>query len=309
MDHRSILSKTAKGISAKPGDKGLNYDGVRVLRLVNGTATLGELRAKFSDLTDARFEKAVAALESNGLVRSLDTMANAQAHAADARALDAQIQEIGQEFLQTLDFTSLKRTVLNAMRSSPGNVTGGAPPAAAAQPAAAPLAVPPDDAAQEAQLAALRTQILSSLQPKVEEELRATLTATLRPAPESAATPDYSGQMQRVLDCLPVAVYQVDLAGKCLYVNAAWTALTGTTVATTVGHPLFTAFAAPDANGIMIFLDRVINGKQAPPAVEANLASHTGTAKRAALRAAPLTDAGGRLIGACGTLHAARPRK
>jgi hypothetical protein len=48
MDANSILAKTAKGIvQAKTEDGDLNYDAVRLLRLVNGKASIAELRLQF----------------------------------------------------------------------------------------------------------------------------------------------------------------------------------------------------------------------------------------------------------------------
>lgn len=197
MDTTSIIAKTAKGIVAIPEDEDLNYDGVRLLRLINGKASIGELRSYFADLTDVRFEKAIATLQRKGLVHALNVNVQAPGDRSEMPGLDAQVRELGQEVLQTLDFSSLEHTLLDAMRSSPAKTDSAAPTATPMQPAATQPAIEaradpnpnakvrPPHKSRPTHEAEIRAQLMSVLRPKVEDELRTTLTSALRPALEA----------------------------------------------------------------------------------------------------------------------------
>ena len=191
MDPTLILTKTAKGIAAaKTENSDLNYDAIRLLRLVNGKANLGELRPQFSDLTDARFLKAMVALQNKGFVRAVGGKVPAPgARVDDVPEVDAQVQQLGQEILQTLDFTKLERKLLDAMRSppsrpadalpaaAPGHSEEGRRAAAVRTGAETATKAQPDAETLEAEL---RAQLAAALRPHVEEELRTSLTDTLR---------------------------------------------------------------------------------------------------------------------------------
>jgi PAS domain S-box-containing protein len=196
MDANSILAKTAKGIvQAKTEDGDLNYDAVRLLRLVNGKASIAELRLQFKDLTDTRFQKAVTTLEEKKLIHILAAHEADTGEYAELRKLDEQVQDLAQEVVQTLDFTKLERGLLSAAQSSPPaagaaktrQANGRKPPPAVPQGAAAharpeteakarPSREPPGSLNAEA-----RAKLVAELRPKVEEELHAKLIAELRP--------------------------------------------------------------------------------------------------------------------------------
>ena len=123
MDTTEIFFKSAKGIMHE-GD-GLHYDAVRLLRLVDGIATVDELRADIQDLSDERFLKAVRALQNQGLVRALShTRARLAIDHCKKLHVEARVREIVQNVLQTLDFTSLDSNLLNATRT--GSAQGAA---------------------------------------------------------------------------------------------------------------------------------------------------------------------------------------
>lgn len=367
MDTTLILTKTAKGIQEAKTEHGdLNYDAVRLLRLVNGEATVGELRPQFSDLSDARFLKAMATLQNKGLVRALAGSVPAPGAPVDVPRADAQIQQLGQEILQTLDFTKLERNLLDAMRSPPSQPGAALPAAApgrsgkgergaAVRPSAEAVAKTQLDAEtheadMRAQLSAtlrphveeesrasltdtlraqiaqdlrrqlvvalrpaleaeIRTKLMAALKPRVELELRAKLKEELAHGPLAPAQPARAGaailalQHQRVLECMREAVFQTDLAGKTIYVNAAWTQFAGYSAGDANGKLLAELFIAEDQRTVATFLDGVVRGGATPPFVEANLARKKNTPRRVEVRAAPLTTVAGDIIGACGTLR------
>lgn len=206
MDPTSILTKTAKGSDrAKIEGSNINYDAVRVLRLVDGKATVAQLRSKFSDLTDSRFQKAAATLHEKKLVEFLAAPEGSAGEHADMSKLDEKSQEIAQEVVLTLDFTKLQRGLLKAVQESPpaaavanaqqpkADKSPAAPPGAATDAKARPSREATDIKAS-AKLAAeqkpkveaeLRAKLLAALRPKIEEELRQKLVAALRPALEA----------------------------------------------------------------------------------------------------------------------------
>jgi PAS domain S-box-containing protein len=213
MDAISILAKTAKGIAHEKTEGGdLNYDAVRLLRIVNGKASVADLRAQFKDLTDTRFQKAVTTLEDKKLIKILAAREAETDEYAELRKLDEQFKDLAQDVLQTLDFSKLERGLLEAVRASPSadgtaqtpQASGRNPPPAVPKGAAAHTC--PDteakarpsrdalDAEPGAKLAAelrspgveeLRAKLTVALRPRIEEELRHKLVAALRPALEA----------------------------------------------------------------------------------------------------------------------------
>ena len=159
MDTTSILTKTAQGMLAAKAEGGdLNYDAVRLLRRVDGKASVGALRAQFADITDTRFEKALAMLEKKSLIRALAPEVQPMAERLDAPKLDAQMHELAQELLQTLDFTTLERKLVEAMRSPQPKPGVAAIPTVPQQPRA-------DQQVAEAEA---RASLMSVLRPQVE---------------------------------------------------------------------------------------------------------------------------------------------
>lgn len=204
MDNTEIYFKTARGIM-HDGD-GLHYDAVRLLRLVDGIATVCELRSKFPDLSDDRFLKAIVTLTRGALVRPLRTAARIQADHSRQPRLDAHVRDITQKVMETLDFTMLDGTKLAAMRNGSAQNAAAAPTAATGQPhaiqPAAPACASHEPAAKlqlapgspEAEtyaklVAALRphveAELRASLRPEIEDELRRQLVVALRPALEA----------------------------------------------------------------------------------------------------------------------------
>jgi stress-induced morphogen len=204
MDNTEIYFKSAKGIMHDADD--LHYDAVRLLRLVDGIASVGELRPKFPDLSDDRFLKAMVTLIRGGLVRPLRTAARIQADHSSKPHIDAHVRDITQKVLETLDFTTLDRKMLDAMRTGSAQNAAAAPTAATGQPRAIQPAEPArvrhepaamvqlapgtPEAETYAQLvAALRphveAELRASLRPEIEDELRRQLVVTLRPALEA----------------------------------------------------------------------------------------------------------------------------
>jgi hypothetical protein len=127
MDTTEIFFKSAAGIMHEADD--LHYDAVRLLRLVDGTATVGVLRSNFSDLSDDRFLKAMAVLRNKGLVRALScTRARLAVEHASKPQVDARVLEVAQEVLQTLDFSKLDSHLLDAMRTGSAQATAAPRP-------------------------------------------------------------------------------------------------------------------------------------------------------------------------------------
>jgi hypothetical protein len=203
MDNTEIYFKSAKGIMHEADD--LHYDAVRLLRMVDGIATVGELRSKFEDLSDDRFLKAMVALHRKDLVRPLRATArHAVDHSRQPR-VDARAREIAQKVLETLDFTMLDSKKLNAMRAGSAQAAtaaSGQPPAI--QPAA-PARVRAEPAAKP-QLAPGRLEaetyakLVAALRPHVEAELRVSLTETLRPEIEDELRRQLVGALRPVLE-------------------------------------------------------------------------------------------------------------
>src|SRR5258706_702315 len=208
MDNTEIYFKSAKGIMHDADD--LHYDAVRLLRLVDGIATVGGLRAKFPDLSDDRFLKAIVTLIRGGLVRPLRTAARIQADHSSKPRFDAHVRDITQKVLETLDFTSLDKKMLDAMRTGSAQNAAAAPTAATGQPRAIRPAEPAgvrDEPTAKLQLAPgtpeaeiyaklvtglrphveaeLRASLMDKLRPEIEDELRRQLVVTLRPALEA----------------------------------------------------------------------------------------------------------------------------
>lgn len=199
MDVTSVLVKTAKGIvQPKAGDGNLNYDAVRVLRQVDGKSSVAQLRAQFTDLTDTRFQKAVKTLEDRKFVQIVTAQEANSAENTELRKLDAKVQDIAQEVVQTLDFTKLERGLLAAAKAAPPAAPaapGAKPRPADARKTAPPVAPqgapaqakPEADAKPRAARAPadtdskIRVKLVTEMRPKVEEEVRAKLTAVLRP--------------------------------------------------------------------------------------------------------------------------------
>ena len=359
IDPHSILSKTTLGLlQAKGGDHGdLNYDAVRLLRLVDGTTSIAELRASFEDLTDTRYEKAVALLARKGLIRILPPYANSAGKSAVTSEFEERVSEVAQECLQTLDFTKLKRELMEAMRTQDLKSTI-APKAAAARETQPPHAAQQKsgtrtqgrhDAKARAEIAAalkpkieaeLRAELMGVLRPKVEEELRHQLVAALRPVLEAeirnklialktrgdqelralsekhaasvtaAAAASEIISHQRLLERIDVAVFQIDADATTVYVNRAWTRLSGHGSEFAVGKPFARFFATPDQRGIESYLNGMVRGKTMPSVLEANLAHKAGYPVRVTMHAAPLAATAGDNVGVCGTLREAdKPRQ
>ena len=376
MDAKSILAKTAKGIvHAKTEGGGLNYDAVRLLRLVNGRASIGELRLQFKDLTETRFQKAVTALEKENLVNTLAAHEAEKPEYAELRKIDEQMQDLPQEVVQTLDFTKLERRLLEAVKT-PAPAAGAAKiePANAQKPQPAVPHTPPEtgtkarqsqqprdalDAEANAKLAAglrpivekeLRAKLLAALRPQIEEELRQKLIAALRPVLEAeiraklttaleprvahelrvrsknqvahaaqeqaprgtdagavaepgAASAAESAPHLRILECIREAVFQTDLAGNGVYVNARWTKLTGYGSDETLRKPFAQFFVPEDQRGVADYLDGIARGTEGPVIFEARVARKVGTPLQVVMRAAPLTTNTGVSTGVCGTLR------
>ena len=352
IDPHSILSKTTLGLlQAKSDDRGdLNYDAVRLLRLVDGTTSIAELRSQFEDLTDTRFEKAVAALARNGLIRMLSPYAEGTDESASAHGADQQMRDVAQECLQTLDFTALKRELMEAMRTQDlkaaaaksAEVRGSKPPEAPLQKAATRTQTRLDAKARAEVAAALRSKVeeelraelKGALRPKVEEELRHQLVAMLRPVLETEirtkltalkaraelevralseqqsarvtphkATTGETVSHRHLLDNIEVAVFQIDGAAKIVYVNRAWSWLSGHSCEIAVGRTFAQFFAAQDQEGVTAYLEGVARGKTTPSVITANLTRKVGAPVRVRLRAAPLGMPGGGAGGLCGTLR------
>ena len=200
MDSNSILAKTAKGTANPKGEGGdLNYDAVRLLRLVNGKSTVAELRAQFTDLTDTRFQKAAAALESKELVNILPARETEAGDDAAAHKLDKQSQDLAQIVVQTLDFTRLKRSLANAVKPSPSaEQSSERKPPPAPEPAA--VKKQPQQALADLPDAVDKTKLEAELRPVVEKELRAKLIAVLRPQIEQELRQKLVAALRPVLE-------------------------------------------------------------------------------------------------------------
>ncbi len=189
MDTTEIFFKSADGIMHEGND--LHHDAVRLLRLVDGVATVGELRSRFSDLSDNRFLTAMVTLQRKGLVRALSrTRVRLAVDHSSKPLVDARAREVAQEVLQTLDFSKLDSDLLDAMRTGSAQAAAAAPTAATRRPPAIQPAPPararPERAAKvQPALGTLEAetyaQLVAALRPHVEAELRVTLTDTLRP--------------------------------------------------------------------------------------------------------------------------------
>ena len=199
MEATSILGKTAKGNDpAKIDGSNLNYDAVRVLRLVDGKASLARLRSKFEDLSDSRFKKAVAVLEERKLIEIVTASTADASEQADMRKLDEKSQEIAQEVVLTLDFTKLQRGLLNAAQSAPAPEAPRVQPAKAGKnPAAAPGTATSTRAGNEAKASA---KLAAELRPKIEAELRASMQAVLRPKIEEELRSKLISALRPVLE-------------------------------------------------------------------------------------------------------------
>lgn len=113
----------------------------------------------------------------------------------ELRKLDAKVQDIAHEVVQTLDFTKLERGMLAAAIAAAPPAAGGNPPPAAPLSAAAPVRPPSEtDSKFKVKLAAelrpkveaeLRAKLAAELRPRIEEELRGKLIAALRPVLEA----------------------------------------------------------------------------------------------------------------------------
>lgn len=76
MDKSTIFSKTAKGMAeSRTGGKNLAREHARVLALVNGKTSIGEL-IESGALLDAKYEPALTALLEHGMVRVFESAKN-----------------------------------------------------------------------------------------------------------------------------------------------------------------------------------------------------------------------------------------
>jgi PAS domain S-box-containing protein len=308
MDVTSVLIKTPKGIvQPKSGDGNLNYDAVRVLRLVDGKSSIAQLRPQFTDLTDTRFQKAIQTLEEKKLVQLVSAQEANSAENTELRKLDAKVQDIAQEVVQTLDFTKLERGMLAAAIAAPPPAAAGKAPTAVGTKPPTPAAPAETDSKIKVKLAAelrpkvemeVRTQLAAELRPKIEEELRGKLIAVLRPVLEaeirsklaialeprvalelrnqmknqSAQAPDASTaaastQYLRLLECMRETVFQTDLAGTSIYLNERWTKISGFSCEETVGKPLAQFFVPEDQGAVAEHIDKVARGDSSVPLI------------------------------------------
>ena len=180
--------------------------------------------------------------------------------------------------------------------------------------------------------AEIRTKLTAALLPRVKQEVLDGLNDQLPPASPAQIQPrqEPSGHaatlrqslqdsvasanvaQQQSLMAMQEAAFQTDLAGKNVYVNQAWTQLTGYSVADTLGRPLAEFFIAEVRRGVAVCLDRVARGRATQSFVEAYLARKAAGPLRVEVHAAPLTTNAGDIIGVCGTLRdagAAQERK
>ena len=343
MDATSILIKTPKGIvQPKSGDANLNYDAVRVLRLVDGKSSIAQLRPQFTDLSDSRFQKAIQTLDEKKLVQLVSAQEANSAENTELRKLDTKVQDIAHEVVQTLDFTKLERGMLAAAIAAPPPAAGAKPPPPAA-PAPPPRPAADTDSKIKVKLATelrpkveaeLRAKLAAEMRPQIEEELRGKLIAVLRPvleaeirsklavaleprvalelrnqmkgqngqAPDAGAVVE-STQYLRLLECIRETVFQTDLAGTVIYLNERWTKISGYSCDEAVRKPLAQFFVPEDQAVVTDHLGKVARGEAVPVILEARLARKGGDPLKIAMRAAPLSAASGPTVGVCGTLR------
>ena len=343
MDATSILIKTPKGIvQPKSGDGNLNYDAVRVLRLVDGKSSIAQLRPQFTDLSDSRFQKAIQTLDEKKLVQLVSAQEANSAENTELRKLDTKVQDIAHEVVQTLDFTKLERGMLAAAIAAPPPAAGAKPPPPAA-PAPPPRPAADTDSKIKVKLATelrpkveaeLRAKLAAEMRPQIEEELRGKLIAVLRPvleaeirsklavaleprvalelrnqmkgqngqAPDAGAVVE-STQYLRLLECIRETVFQTDPAGTVIYLNERWTKISGYSCDETVRKPLAQFFVPEDQAVVTDHLGKVARGEAVPVILEARLARKGGDPLKIAMRAAPLSAASGPTVGVCGTLR------
>ncbi len=213
MDIKSeqVLSKTLKGIDAARGGGGISSKLQSVLRLVDGTKNVAELKvaAKSSGTSEADFSAALTELQKSGFVRPVE-------RPSAAAASDSVSAEAENQLLLTLDFT--KQTHDHQQKAAAATVAAGSAAAGSrgvSSMASAPLTGAPtsqqdhEALAREARAARLkleadiRQKLLIALQPRIEEELRKRLRPKLeeelRPKLIAALRPGLEAEVRTAL--------------------------------------------------------------------------------------------------------------
>jgi len=118
-----------------------------------------------------------------------------------------------------------------------------------------------------------------------------------------AALRDAENHHREVLDDMSEVLFRTDAAGHFVYLNAAWTDLTGHKVDESIGRPL-NHFVHPDDRAEIFHLLRgLAEGKLAEIRHEIRAAGKDGFDRWLELRMRPMHDGEGALVGGAGTMH------
>ena len=93
--------------------------------------------------------------------------------------------------------------------------------------------------------------------------------------------------LEGLLGGLEQAVFQIDAAGRCVYLSRAWEGLSGFSVSETATRPLADFFHPNDRPDVEAALKRVASGRGEPLLAEVRLLSGAGTLHWVELRASP----------------------
>lgn len=112
-----------------------------------------------------------------------------------------------------------------------------------------------------------------------------------------------------VVDTIREIVYRIDLKGNFLFLNPAWTEITGYAVDESVGRPLLDFLDAADREGFQRQLERLFERKVEFIRTECRHRTRSGSVRWVDVFARMITDHHGNAIGVSGTIADAHSRK
>ncbi len=127
----------------------------------------------------------------------------------------------------------------------------------------------------------------------------------IKPTPMTAPNVEFRG----IADSLNDVVFQTNLEGNCVYLNAAWVRMSGYSIAETLGQSILFVVHPDDTSGVRFYLKNILDGKALTYGHEMRCYDRSGTVHWAELRASVAYDNHGSPVGVCGTVSDITQRK
>ncbi len=109
-------------------------------------------------------------------------------------------------------------------------------------------------------------------------------------------------RLRDTLDTIREAVFQIDVDRRCIFLNAAWSEISGQCISESLGERIESFFWVEDQATVRNLLQRILDGETQNYSAELRLTRRDGTFTWIELRARVVTDELGHVIGLSGTI-------